>query len=82
MALELKDRTVEIEKGWWTVFPGLCKGCGLCVEKCPKECMTWSKVLGLLGTPVVEINNECIACGICQITCPDCAIVVEKKKNR
>jgi 2-oxoglutarate ferredoxin oxidoreductase subunit delta len=43
--------------------------------------MSWSDVLGVYGTPSVEINDECIACGICQTTCPDCAISVAKKKE-
>lgn len=81
MAIDFKERTIEVEKGNWTVFPGLCKGCGLCIEKCPKKCMSWSSVLGVYGTPSVEINDECIACGICQQVCPDCAIAVEKKKK-
>lgn len=73
---------VETEKGFWTVFPGLCKGCGLCPEKCPKDCITWSKTLGVYGTPSVIADPEkCITCGICQTVCPDCAILVEKKET-
>lgn len=69
------------DKGTWTVFSKLCKGCGLCLAKCPKKCMTWSKDLGVYGTPRVEANvDECIFCGICQAACPDCAILVEKGK--
>ncbi|SFG98818.1 2-oxoglutarate ferredoxin oxidoreductase subunit delta [Desulfotomaculum arcticum] len=81
MAQTFNGRTLETEKGHWTIFPGLCKGCGLCIQKCPKKCMSWSDVLGVYGTPSVEINDECIACGICQNFCPDCAIAVEKKKE-
>ncbi|MDN5293691.1 MAG: 2-oxoglutarate ferredoxin oxidoreductase subunit delta [Eubacteriales bacterium] len=82
MAASLKAITLEGEKGTWTVFPGLDKGCGLCIEKCPKKCLSWSKtVLGVYGTPTVEANmEECIACGICEMVCPDCAIKVTKKK--
>lgn len=68
-------------KGEWAIFPGLCKGCGLCIEKCPVKCIGWSDDLGVYGTPRVQANMEkCIVCGICQMTCPDCAIRVEKKK--
>ena len=68
-------------KGQWTVFAGLCKGCGLCIEKCPVKCIGWSEGLGVYGTPRVEVNMEkCIVCGICQMVCPDCAIRVDKKK--
>lgn len=68
------------DKGCWVIFPGLCKGCGLCIEKCPVKCIVWSpEELGVYGTPRVQANMEkCIVCGICQMICPDCAIRVEK----
>jgi 2-oxoglutarate ferredoxin oxidoreductase subunit delta len=82
MTQTFHERTIEGNKGFWTIFPGLCKGCGLCIQKCPKKCMSWSDVLGIYGTPSVQINNEeCIACGTCQMFCPDCAIAVERKKK-
>jgi len=64
------------------VFQGLCKGCGLCLEKCPQKAISFSKTdLGVLSTPTVEINLEkCNACGICEIICPDCALKVNKNK--
>ncbi|SHK28196.1 2-oxoglutarate ferredoxin oxidoreductase subunit delta [Anaerobranca californiensis DSM 14826] len=65
-------------------FPQLCKGCGLCIEKCPVKIITWSKVLGVYGTPTVETidQDKCIACGICQSVCPDCAIAIEKHPKK
>jgi len=78
--VEFKGRVLEHTKGTWTIYPGLCKGCGLCMEKCPKGAISWSEVLGVYGTPAVESDDKCIACGICQMVCPDCAIYVEKKK--
>jgi len=81
MNVAYKVLSFEGEKGSWSVFPGLCKGCGLCMEKCPKKCLSWSSNLGVYGTPAVEPNmDECIACGICENVCPDCAIAVIKKK--
>jgi len=82
MTVAFKPRTLDLEQGFFTLFPGLCKGCGLCREKCPKQCIAWSNVLGVYGTPTVEANDECIACGICQRVCPDCAIHIEKKKTK
>jgi 2-oxoglutarate ferredoxin oxidoreductase subunit delta len=66
-----------------TVFHGLCKGCGLCLEKCPQKAIIFSKKdLGVYSTPSVEIDpKKCNACGICEITCPDSALKVEKLKN-
>ncbi|WP_207707363.1 4Fe-4S dicluster domain-containing protein [Crassaminicella thermophila] len=46
-----------------------CKGCGICVEFCPK------KVLALKNEKVeiVDIEN-CTKCGLCEVRCPDFAI--------
>ncbi len=70
-------------KGKWHIFPALCKGCGLCIEKCPVDVMSWSDELGVYGTPAVEIDEEgCIYCGICEQVCPDVAILVTKEKKK
>ena len=77
---ERKASTYAGPKAEWSVFPSLCKGCGLCIAKCPVKCMSWSSELGVYGTPRVQADPEtCIGCGMCQLVCPDCAIVVERK---
>ena len=75
-------KVADVAKGKadWYMFTDLCKGCGLCIVKCPKKCLSWSKEVGLYQTPCVEPNpDECIACGMCALTCPDSAIKVVKK---
>ena len=73
-------------KADYYVYTDLCKGCGLCIAKCPmnkagKECLQWSKEVGLYQTPAVAPNPEiCIACGACAMTCPDSAIRIEKRQ--
>ena len=81
MSVAYKALSFDGKKGSWSIFPKLCKGCGLCREKCPKSCLDWSLNLGVYGTPTVEPNDDCTACGICASVCPDCAIVVVKKKK-
>jgi len=81
MSLEFKSNTQEFKRVLFTLFPGLCKGCGLCIEKCPKKSLSWPDTLGVYGTPTVKANDECTACGICQEVCPDCAIHVERMKQ-
>ncbi|NLY19073.1 MAG: 4Fe-4S binding protein [Clostridiaceae bacterium] len=50
-----------------------CKGCGICVEFCPKN------VLGLIDDKVtVQNKEECIFCGQCELRCPDYAIFAEE----
>lgn len=72
---EFKDSQKKI-----IVFHGLCKGCGLCIEKCPQKAIKFSeKDLGVYSTPSVEIDMvKCNACGICVITCPDSALRLDK----
>jgi len=74
----------ESEKAFFYIFPELCKGCGLCIEKCPVDNLGWAQVLGVYGTPCVEpghSDKECTGCGMCELFCPDCAINIEKKKR-
>jgi 2-oxoglutarate ferredoxin oxidoreductase subunit delta len=75
---EFKDK----EKGL-IVFRGLCKGCGLCIKKCPLKAIKFSdKELGVYSTPSVEVNIiKCNTCGICETVCPDSALRVSKAKT-
>ncbi len=58
-----------------------CKGCGLCVDACPKNVLAISKEkINLKGHhPVEAVNeNDCIGCAFCATMCPDCIIKVER----
>lgn len=59
----------------------LCKGCGLCVNACPKNLLQLSRErLNKKGHSPVEITEpeKCIGCAFCATMCPDCVIKVEK----
>lgn len=58
-----------------------CKGCGLCVDACPKGLVQLSKdKINKKGHHPAEITNqdECVGCASCAIMCPDCVITVER----
>ena len=59
----------------------LCKGCGLCVDACPKHLIVRAKdKINAKGhSPAVITDQEtCIGCAFCATMCPDCIITVEK----
>ena len=59
----------------------LCKGCGLCVDACPKNLLALSKdkinQKGYHPAAVVD-KDKCIGCAFCATMCPDTVITVEK----
>jgi 2-oxoglutarate ferredoxin oxidoreductase subunit delta len=60
-----------------------CKGCGFCIEFCPKKVLEKSEELNKRGAhfPKVKNGDECVLCGFCCAVCPDFAIFVIEKKE-
>ena len=59
-----------------------CKGCGLCVEACPKKILVLDETVlnSKCYHPAKMTEQEkCIACAMCAMMCPDCVIKVEKE---
>ncbi len=56
----------------------LCKGCGICVEMCPRKVFEWSKELSEKGVhyPIPVHAEKCVKCKLCELLCPDFAIAV------
>lgn len=71
-------------KGSITVDEVRCKGCGLCVDFCPKDVIELdAQKLNAKGYhPATPARPEdCIGCAICATMCPDVAITVDKEDN-
>ena len=58
----------------------LCKGCGLCIEACPKKILALSDKINKKGHHPAELTDEdaCVGCATCALMCPDCIIKVER----
>ncbi len=57
-----------------------CKGCGLCVDVCPKRVLELSEEVNSMGYfPAHQARPEdCVFCTTCCIMCPDTAITITK----
>ncbi|MBQ7474557.1 MAG: 4Fe-4S binding protein [Clostridia bacterium] len=58
-----------------------CKGCGLCVDVCPRGIVViLSDKLNGKGYHPASVSDQekCIACAMCATMCPDSVIKVEK----
>ena len=55
-----------------------CKGCGLCVEVCPKKVLEISSEVNTKGYfPAYQAHPEdCNHCAMCCVMCPDVAIEI------
>lgn len=57
-----------------------CKGCGLCIEYCPKKILKFASHINASGynPAICTDQSACIGCAICARTCPDLVIEVFK----
>ena len=67
---------VKIPRGEVHIIADRCKGCGFCVEYCPKDVLVMSEEFNVKGyhPPKVVKSEECVNCNLCEMICPDFAI--------
>ena len=67
---------VKVPRGKVIVLEERCKGCGFCVEYCPKDKLVLSERFNRKGYHPPEVVNEeeCVNCHLCEMICPDFAI--------
>ena len=61
-----------------------CKGCELCIQRCPVNALELSDKLNKRGIypPRLKEENECNFCKLCELICPDFAIVVVPEEDK
>ena len=61
-----------------------CKGCGYCVEFCPRGALKMSGELNTKGydTAMVTDETKCLGCGLCEIICPEFGIHLSSDEKK
>ena len=65
----------------WRIKEDRCKGCALCVEFCPKDCLRMAEGLNKIGYHPAELVNadDCTSCALCAQMCPETAIFIYRR---
>ncbi len=68
---------IEVKDDW-------CKGCNICIDRCPLDALEESDKLNKRGVrpPKLKEKNECNYCRLCELICPDFAITVIPDKDK
>jgi 2-oxoglutarate ferredoxin oxidoreductase subunit delta len=75
---KLKHSKAEIH-----IIKDQCKGCGFCIQYCPKKVLEESNEINARGVhpPRIVDESKCILCSFCTSVCPDFAIFVVEKEH-
>ncbi len=76
----LDSADIKVPHGEIKVITPRCKGCEICKTFCPRHVLAMSATFNAKGYhyPEVVKGDACVACGLCQIMCPDFAIHVRQ----
>ena len=71
----LDANKIDVSKGTVIIIADRCKGCGYCIEFCPRGVLEFSPDYNQKGyhPPVIK-NDDCLNCHYCELLCPEFAI--------
>ena len=79
-----QDKSHDFSNYRVKINPDTCKGCGLCVERCPMDVLKLEEVQGN-GKQKKKISlvslDRCLGCGLCVYKCPTQSLVLELRPD-
>jgi 2-oxoglutarate ferredoxin oxidoreductase subunit delta len=83
----LQEKSIKIPRGEATIFEERCKGCGFCIEFCPRKVLVQSNKYNSVGYHPPTLAEEeplkvCLNCGFCMLICPEFAIHVKPRESK
>ncbi len=67
-------------RGSIVVAKDICKGCELCIQACPQDCLGLSSQINRNGYRFASLTKDtCTGCINCALVCPDAAITVYRQ---
>jgi len=74
---------IEIPHGEIHIIKDRCKGCGFCVEYCPRDALQMSDEFNMKGyhPPCAKNADACLECHLCEMLCPEFAIYITLRED-
>ena len=68
--------SLDLPRGEVTIIRERCKGCGFCVDYCPRDVLELSEEFNAKGyhPPYTRQAERCVNCDLCEMICPEFAI--------
>ena len=78
----LDSDEIDVTRGKVYILEERCKGCGYCIEYCPRQMLVFSSRFNEKGyhPPDIIDTDQCVNCHYCEIICPEFAIFSQELK--